>query len=236
MSWLQHYIRSSIGKKQLMAITGIGLVGFLFAHLAGNLTIFAGRDAINSYAQSLVDLGPLLWVARGGLIFMVLLHIWAGITLAMHNRASRPVNYKRFKSNKSTFYGRLMIWSGVLLLVYIGYHLAHFTLGLVQPELHALVEQANGGVVVSSFNERHDVYGMVVGGFQNAFIVALYVTAMLGLSMHVAHAIPSFFQTLGFSHPKYKDAIRVAGPAIAILMFIGYASIPLAVLFGVIKP
>ena len=141
MSWLQHYIRSSIGKKQLMAITGIGLVGFLFAHLAGNLTIFAGRGASNGYAQSLDELGPLLRVDRDGLIFMVLLHIWAGITLAMHNRASRPVNYKRFKSKSSTFYGRLMIWSGVLLLVYIGYHLAHFTLGLVQPELHALVER-----------------------------------------------------------------------------------------------
>ncbi len=216
------FLRSSIGAKILMAITGLGLVGFVIAHMLGNLLIFFGRDALNSYGESLRNLpGGLLWVARAGLVVMVVVHIITAIKVSAANRAARPIPYQR-KKNLVTGYGaRTMIWSGIIIASFLAYHLAHYTFLVTNPEFQNMVD-----------GNRHDVYTMVVTGFQSIPIVVLYIVAVGLLSLHLGHGIPSFFQSLGLRHPTYTPIIRRAGKAITIILFVGYASIPIAVVCG----
>jgi succinate dehydrogenase / fumarate reductase, cytochrome b subunit len=220
MSWFSTYIRSSIGMKQLMAVTGLILLGFVIAHLLGNLLIFAGPDAINSYAVGLRDLGPLLWIARLILLGAVLLHIFAAVRLVSINRAARPVRYQVFKPRITPYYARAMAWTGLIVAAFVVFHLLHLTFGAVYPEHFELVD-AEG---------RHDVYTMTVLGFQNVVVSGFYVVAVGLLALHLAHGIPSLFQSLGLRHPKYTPTIAKVGFWLAVLLFIGYVSIPAAVL------
>ena len=222
MSWFSQYLRSSIGMKQLMAVTGLILLGFVIAHLLGNLLIFAGRDALNAYAVTLVETGPILWVFRLVLLGAVLLHIAASIRLVSMNRAARPVRYQVFRPRTTPYYARAMAWTGLVIAAFVIFHLLHFTFGAINPEYYALVD-AQG---------RHDVYGMTVRGFQNVPIAGFYIVAVGLLTLHLAHGIPSLFQSLGLRHPKYTPTIETVGFWLAVLLFIGYASIPVAVLLG----
>jgi succinate dehydrogenase / fumarate reductase cytochrome b subunit len=225
MSWISDYLTSSIGKKQTMAISGLLLVLFLFVHLAGNLTVFAGPDATNGYAVRLRQYGPLLWVVRLGLLASFLVHVMAGLAVAAQNRQARLQEYRVYRPRRTTWYARWMLLSGVLLLAYVLFHLAHFTFGLIMPQYYALTDPM----------KQHDVYRMVVASFQNVGVSFLYMVAMFCLAMHLAHGVPSFFQTLGFNHPNYQALIESSGPVIAILLFVGYCSIPVAVLAGVLE-
>ena len=222
MSWFSTYIRSSVGMKQLMAITGLVLLSFVIAHLLGNLLIFAGPGALNSYAAGLHDLGPVLWIARLGLLGAVLLHIAAAVRLVQMNRAARPVRYQVFKPRTTPYYARAMAWTGLIIAAFVVFHLLHLTFGAVYPEHFDRVD-AEG---------RHDVYTMTVLGFQNVAVSGFYLIAVGLLSLHLAHGIPSLFQSLGLRHPKYSPAIAKVGFWLAVLLFAGYASIPTAVLLG----
>ncbi len=221
------YFKSSIGAKHIMAVTGLLMVLFLVSHLIGNLLIFAGQDAMNGYAVGLRELGSgsLIWVARLGLIAIVVLHIAAATRLVIINKAARPVPYRVFKPVRSPFYARVMPWTGVIILAYIIYHLMHFTFGVVQPGHFTMVDSAG----------RHDVYNMVIAGFQHPAVVVSYVLATSLLCFHMAHGIPSFFQSLGLTSPKYQSKLKAGGIALSIFLILGFISIPVACLTGILQ-
>lgn len=209
-----------------MAATGLGLVGFLIAHVSGNLLIFKGRDAINDYAVWLHSLGPLLWVARIGLLGVFALHVYLGIQLSQENRSARPVAYAHESTVQASLPSRWMLRTGLLVLAFVIYHLAHYTFGVIQPEGAALVQDPPG---------RHDVYGMIVNGFSNPVVALSYVFFLVVLAVHLWHGLASFFQTLGLSHSRYSKPADAVGRAAAVLIAIAYLIIPLSVLFGILE-
>lgn len=231
MSWFKSYIKSSVGAKHIMAITGLVLSGFVLIHMIGNLQIFLGQDAINEYAAGLKANPPLLWGVRAVLLVSVVVHIAAALRLVSINRAARPVKYHVFRPSRSPFYARVMPWTGLILLAFIVYHIMHFTLGMVLPDAYA-ARQVIDPIKGSS---RQDVYTMMVLGFQNPVVAISYIVAMALLCMHLAHGVSSFFQSLGLNHPKYNGFIRASGPVYALVVFLGNVSMPIAVLAGALK-
>jgi len=226
--------RSTIITKWVMAITGILIVGFLLAHVSGNLLIFAGRAAMNEYGVWLRELGhgTLIWALRVGLLVAFVLHIWSGIRMAALNRAARPVGYKQFKNRTSSLPARTMLLTGVLILLYAGYHLAHFTWGIAHPEYYHGIEEYNNGFQTLT---RPDIYTMVIQSFQQPLIVVIYLLSMVVVTMHLNHAINSAFQTLGINHPKYNTLLINGSRGLSVLIFLAYSSIPVAILTGFVK-
>ena len=226
MNSISAFTRASIGRKYIVAITGVILIGFIIGHLLGNLQIFIGPDAVNQYAVSLRNLGPLLWAVRVFLLIAVVLHIYFTIRLAIDNRAARPQAYARKDHVKATFASRTMALSGLLVLAFILYHLAHFTFLVVNPQ-YAELHDAQG---------RHDVFSMMVYGFQNPIVSTFYVIAMFLLTLHLTHGTSSFFQSLGLNDKTLTPKLAWGGRVFAWLIFAGYTSIPVAVLLGLVKP
>jgi len=231
MSRFQQALRSSIGAKTVMALTGLALLGFVLAHMAGNLQVFAGPEKLNAYAKSLQDLGPILWAMRIGLLVIFVLHVATAWTLWSQNRAARPVPYAVTAPSASTYASRTMIWTGFIVLAFVVYHLLHFTFGVVQPAYAGLhdVAVAHGTEV-----ERHDVYRMVVLGFQDPVVALSYVVAQVLLCLHISHGASSVFQTLGCTNPRLECVKKAAGPLLATLILIGNCSMPLAILLGLV--
>lgn len=224
MSWFVAYLRSSIGAKHLMAVTGLGLLGFAIFHMVGHLGMFAGPDAYNSYAHTLQSLGALKWLGRGGLLAIFVLHLYTGIRLAVLNRAARPVAYAAYKPRVSSLAARTMAITGAGLFVFIAFHLAHFTLGWVQPEaFHDLDTQG-----------RYDAYSMYVAGFRNVPLYLVYLVAMWIMASHLGHGAVSWLQSLGLRHPKYSPALASAGSVINVILFVGYMAPPTAILLGLV--
>lgn len=230
MSWFKSYVKSSVGAKHIMAVSGLILAGFVFAHMLGNLQIYLGQDKINSYAVSVQDNVLLLWGLRSVLLVAVIVHIAAAARLVALNRAARPVKYHVFRPSRSPFYARVMPWTGLILLAFIIFHLLHFTVGTIMPEAYA-VQELYDPIRGST---RHDVYTMMILGFQNPAVAVSYIVAMALLCMHLAHGVTSFFQSLGLNHPKYNGIIRKAGPVYGLMIFIGNTSMPIAVLTGAV--
>lgn len=228
MSWVSSYVKSSVGAKHLMAITGIVLSVFVLGHMAGNLLLFAGPDAINAYAEGLKNTPPLLWGTRVVLLVSVVVHVAAGLRLAAINRAARPVKYVRFRPVRTPFYARVMPWTGMILFAFIVFHLLHYTVGIVDGSTYA---GTAGNVDAAG---RPDVYSMMVSGFSNPLIAGSYLVAMVLLCMHLAHGVTSMFQSIGFNHPKYNTIVRYAGPVFGGVVFVGNTLIVLAVLAGVV--
>lgn len=225
MSWFVSYVRSSVGAKQLMALTGLGLLLFAIGHMVGHFGMFSGRDAYNSYAHFLQSLGALLWILRGGLVLLVVVHIVTGLKLARENSAARPQKYVRVRYTRTSIFARSMTWTGLAILAFIIYHLMHFTLGMVQPDsFHQL--DAKG---------RYDAYSMFVIGFQSTPILITYLVATTLLCFHLAHGAGSWLQSIGFSHPKYRVITTRLGPVLALVLALGYAAPPLGVAFNLIK-
>ena len=224
--------RSSIGAKLVMAITGLGLVVFVLGHLAGNLQVFLGQEALNHYAEKLREYPAFLWVARLGLLALVALHIAAAVRVTRANRSARPQRYAKRKSQEASFAARTLMVSGVLIALYVVYHLLHFTTHDVHAGYAGHTDAQGRYEMDRDPQGRHDVYSMVVASFQNPMISIVYVVAMLMLSMHLSHGIGSFMQTLGWGHPRYNRSVRLLGPVTAIVIGIGYISIPVAVLLG----
>jgi succinate dehydrogenase / fumarate reductase cytochrome b subunit len=210
---------SSIGKKMVMAVTGLVLLGFVVGHMIGNLQIYLGAKALNHYAEFLREFlhGQGIWLARGGLLIAVGLHIWAATMLTLGNWSARPVGYRQWQAKESTYASRTMVWSGPILAAFIVYHLLHFTTGQAHPEFVA-----------------GDVYRNVVIGFKNPFASAFYILAMLALGLHMYHGLWSMLQTLGLSHPRWNPWRRGIALAVAGVVVVGNISIPLAVLAGVV--
>ena len=215
----QAFMRSSLGLKIVMALTGIVLFGFVIGHMIGNLQVYLGPEVFNHYAELLRELGHgmALWIARAGLLVAVGLHIWSAWRLTLMNSAARPVGYREVERRESTYASRTMRWSGVILLLFIVYHLMHFTIGV-----HAVHPQFVHG----------DAYHNFVTGFQNPLVSGFYILAMLALGLHLYHGAWSFMQTLGLSHPRY-DHLRYAFAALVTLVILaGNISFPVAVLTG----
>ncbi|MEZ4403853.1 MAG: succinate dehydrogenase cytochrome b subunit [Kofleriaceae bacterium] len=225
MSWFVSYVRSSVGAKQVMAVTGLGMVLFALIHMLGHLGMFSGRDAYNGYAHTLQGLGALKWIARGGLVAILVIHLVTGLSLARANAAARPQKYVVQKLARTSIYARTMALTGLVVLAFIVYHLMHFTLGWIQPDyFHHL--DAKG---------RYDAYSMFVMGFKSTPILISYLVAVSLLCMHLAHGAGSWLQSLGLNHPKYEALTSKAGPVIALVLIIGYLAPPLGVAFNLIK-
>ena len=210
-----------------MAVTGLILLLFIIGHLLGNLQIFLGPDWINSYAEHLRNLGPLLWLIRAFLLVAVILHIYYTIVLTIDNRRARPAAYAKKENVKATFASRYMWLSGLVVLAFILYHLAHFTLVIADQRLaHLNPDPLN----------RRDVFSMMVYGFQQPIVSAFYIVAMFLLMLHLTHGASSFFQSLGLNDKRMNPRLAWGGRVFAWLIFIGYCSIPIACLSGLVKP
>lgn len=217
------FLCSSLGTKYLMALTGIGLVGFVIVHLSGHFLIYAGAETINAYAQKLQDLGALLWVARFGLLGIFCLHLACAIKLQRENKAARPVPYTRSGVIQASYASLTMIYSGLFILAFIIYHLAHFTFHLLDVR----------EVGVDSLGQK-DVYTMIVRSFENPVVSATYIFAMLVLGLHLSHGISSVFQTLGAGKIGIWPKISIAGRTLAWILALAYISVPVAVLLGLV--
>ena len=215
MAVLQKIHGSTIGKKAVVAVTGLILVGFLVGHVSGNLLFFAGAQKINDYSKFLHDSPVILWGTRLLLLASVAAHIIATLQLAMLRRSARPFGYQAEKKNVSSFATRTMILSGPLIAAFVVYHILHFTTGAAHPNFNAV-----------------DVHHNVLSAFQIWWVAAIYIGAMLILSGHLSHGIWSMLQTVGASHPKYDGAVRRAATLVAILIIIGFISVPLGILMG----
>lgn len=225
---LIQFWNSSIGRKLVVAITGILLVGFLLGHMAGNLLIFQGREHLNDYAGFLHGMlhGWGIWIARLGILGAFLLHIFATISLVRENRAARDSRYACDATVQAPTSSRIMIWTGLTVIAFVVFHIFHFTVRL-DPELAAMKDPAHP--------ERHDVFGMVIAGFQNPLVVLFYIVAISLLCSHLSHGIASIFQTLGLRTEKTRVAIRNLGLGISVLLWIGFLSIPILVATGALK-
>ncbi len=228
-SALCRFSQSSIGRKIIIAVTGLLLVGFLAVHLAGNLLMYAGPDAINDYAKKLHSMGPLIWVARLGLLGIVGLHIVYTIRLTRANRAARLQGYAVNVVQTASRGSRSMIWSGLTILAFVVYHLAHYTAGLGNEYRDV------GKARYFLASGDHNAYQMVVDGFGVWYVSAFYVVAMGLLFMHLSHGVGSMAQTLGVTTPRTRGLIEWAGRGLAGALFLGFASIPVAVMTGFLK-
>jgi succinate dehydrogenase / fumarate reductase, cytochrome b subunit len=211
---------SSIGKKVVMALTGLVLAGFVLGHMTGNLLMFKSPEAINAYAKWLHDNVAMLWTARTVLILSVIAHIWAGIQLTLENRAARAGGPAVDATRRATFASRTMPYSGVVILGFVIFHLLHFTLKMV-----ALGDVSYGP----------DVYKMVVAGFSCKTVAVFYIISMLLLCLHLSHGVSSVFQTLGLRNERWRGRLDFLALAYAWIVALGFISIPLAVLTGVLK-
>ena len=223
MSWLGRYLKSSIGAKHVMAVTGLLLLLFAIVHMLGHLQMFGGQNMYNAYAHFLQSLWEVKWPIRVGLLVLLFVHVATALALVAKNRAARPERYAVYKPTKSSISGRTMAWTGIALFGFLAFHILHFTIGTVQPEHFHVMDP----------KDRWDAYSMFVYGFQDWRIFVVYAIGMLGLAMHLGHGASSWLQSLGLRHPKYP-ADRL-GPVLAAILIVGYYAPPLAVAFHVIE-
>jgi succinate dehydrogenase / fumarate reductase cytochrome b subunit len=212
--------QSTNGKKVIMAVTGFMMFAFVIGHMLGNLQMFEAPEHINAYGHFLHNLGELLWIERGVLLLAIVLHITATIQLALRSKAARPIGYSRRQAINSSYASRTMYWSGPIVLAFIIFHLLQFTAGYIHP--HA---QFVAG----------DVYGNVVSGFQVWWVSAWYIFAIILLGLHLSHGLASMFQSVGLAHPRLSPILKNAARSVALLIVLGYISIPISVLLGFIK-
>jgi succinate dehydrogenase / fumarate reductase, cytochrome b subunit len=223
MSLIANFLTSSIGRKWIVALTGLVLVAYVLGHLAGNLQIFWSAERINAYAVFLHSLGPILWAIRLFLLACFVAHIYFTIQLALENRSARSQQYAEQVPQRSTTASRTMAISGLIVLCFVIYHLLHFT---VQVDPSIIQKDAEG---------HTNVYNMVILGFMSPFATIFYLLGIFLLCMHLSHGFSSFIQTLGLNTRSTARALQVGGTALAWLVFAGYASIPLSVLFGFLQ-
>jgi succinate dehydrogenase / fumarate reductase cytochrome b subunit len=214
------FLDATVGKKAVMAVTGLILFGFVVAHMIGNLQAYLGPEVMNHYAVWLRELmhGAGLWIARGVLIVAVILHVWAALSLTLDNRKARPVGYRERRWEESSYASRTMVWSGPILALFIVYHLLHLTTGNLHP---AFVEG--------------DVYHNFVTGFRVVPASVFYIVAMLCLGLHLYHGVWSMLQTLGLSHPRWNPLRKAFAGTITAVVVLGNISFPVAVLLGIIR-
>ena len=225
MRQLINFYNSSIGKKLVVAFTGLVLIAYVLGHLVGNLQIFMGPEQIDWYAERLHSMGPILWLIRAFLLGCFVLHIVTTIRLAIENRLARPDRYAVKVDIRTTTAARTMVLSGVILLCFVIFHLLQFT-----------IRPAGLGFPSYMLPDGHtDVYNMIVRAFLNPFAAGFYILGMYLLCSHLSHGFSSFLQTLGLNSQKVAHILETGGVLLAWLIFAGYTSIPLAVILGFLK-
>jgi succinate dehydrogenase / fumarate reductase, cytochrome b subunit len=220
MGRLRTFYGSMVGKKAVMGITGLIGIGFVILHSLGNLLVFRGPAAINSYSHFLRSTGELLWALRIVLIVAVILHVIAAIQLTRQSRAARPIGYMKHETQVATIPARTMRWGGALLLVFIVVHILHFTTGTIRP----------AGVF-----STEDVYSNVVTSFRIWWVALFYVITMIALGFHLFHGAWSSVRSIGLSPPSPQPLHRKISFAIAVLVWAAFTAIPVAVLSGIVR-
>jgi succinate dehydrogenase / fumarate reductase cytochrome b subunit len=220
MGRLRGFYASMVGKKVVMGVTGIIGIGFVIIHSLGNLLVFRGPEAINSYSHFLKSTGELLWGLRIVLVVAVIFHVIAAVQLTRQSLAARPIGYKKHESQVATIASRTMRWGGALLLVFIVVHILHFTTGTIQP----------AGVF-----SREDVYANIVTSFRIWWVALFYVVAMLALGLHLFHGAWSSVRSIGASPPSPQPLNHKISVVIAVLVWAAFTAIPVAVVLGIVR-
>ncbi len=250
------YLNHLVISKFVMAATGAFIVLFITGHAIGNLQIFLGKDALNTYAAFLQSLGEILWAERIVLGLAFVLHIITSIYLKLYNNKVRPTKYAVTKYIKARFSSRTMIWTGIMIGSFLVFHILHFTSRDIDPkykEMHEVYQDEHASyfgfdeTVMQATNaedlgiglhpiikQRHDTYAMVVDGFQNIWISLFYILAVILLGFHLSHAIQSMFQTLGINGPRFTPLMIKISNAYGIFIALAFAIVPLSVLLGFI--
>jgi len=212
------FYQTTIGKKAVMAVTGVMLFGFIVSHLLGNLQIYLGRETMNHYAVALRTMPAVLWGARAVLLIAVIMHITASIQLTTLKHAARPIGYVKKKPVQATLASRTMMWSGPLVLAFLIFHLLHLTFGTVHP----------------NFQDVHPYENMVIG-LHTIPIALVYVVSVCMLGLHLYHGVWSMFQSVGINHPRYTPMLKKFAVYSSILLVLGFISIPIAVATGIVS-
>ncbi|MDP9204198.1 MAG: succinate dehydrogenase cytochrome b subunit [Gemmatimonadota bacterium] len=220
MGRLRGFYASMVGKKVVMGVTGLIGIGFVVLHSLGNLLVFRGPEAINSYSRFLKNTGELLWALRAVLIVAVVLHVIAAVQLTRQSRAARPIGYTKREPQVATIASRTMRWGGALLVVFIVVHILHFTTGTIRP----------AGVF-----SREDVFANVVFSFRIWWVALFYVVSMIALGLHLFHGSWSSVRSIGVSPPSSDPLHRKVSVVIAILVWAAFTAIPVAVFFGIVR-
>ena len=212
------FYESTIGKKAIMAVTGLILFGFLIAHMLGNLQIYLGREVMNHYAETLHGNPALLWTVRTILLVSVILHIWASIQLSMIKSEARPVAYVKRANVSSSWASRSMMLSGPIIAAFVIFHLLHLTTGTIHPQ----------------FVELHAYENLVTGFLVVPFAIA-YIVVMILIGFHLSHGICSMFQSMGLSHPRYTPMIKKFAAVFSWILIAGFISVPVSILVGLVR-
>jgi len=231
---MRHFLRNlfcfSVGKKYLMAGTGAVMVLFVIGHMAGNLQFFLGPEAINRYGHFLQSNVEVLWPVRLALLAVIALHIWSATSLTLENRAARPAAYEQWQPTAASYASRTMMMSGIIVAVFIVYHLLHYTV-MVQAvnfagrDFHTLTDSEH----------RHDIYRMMVIGFQQPAVSLFYIIGVFLLCLHLSHGMSAMFQSLGWKNQGYGPCLDRAAKWAAALIFLGYVSIPISILLRCVQ-
>lgn len=226
---LGSFLRSSIGRKLLMALTGLVLFGFVTGHLVGNLQIFLPPEKINHYAHLLESLGSGLWLIRGFLLACTVVHVWLAIDLTLENRAARPQSYGVDYTARATLASRIMARTGLVVLAFLVFHIFHYTVRAGHPEWSEHTYKLADGTMV------RDVHTMMVQGFSNWGVSIFYIVAVGLLGYHLSHGIGSMVQTLGLRNHKWAICLERFAAGYSWIYFLLNAAIPLSILFGFVK-
>lgn len=222
MNRLMRLFSTSIGRKLVMALSGLILFGWLVGHLLGNMALYQGPAGLNSYAAWLQG-HPALWIMRIFMLCVFGIHVYVALALWMENRDARSTGYAT-RTFQTSWASRYMMITGSLVVVFLVYHIMHFTLGIVAPQYYGGIDSAG----------HHDVYAMVVRSFQNPLLAGSYIIAILLIGTHLIHASRSMFQTVGINHESYNGSIRLVSQIVVALFVIGNCSMPILVLAGVV--
>ncbi|MFO0564792.1 MAG: succinate dehydrogenase cytochrome b subunit [Polyangiaceae bacterium] len=213
---------TTIGKKVVLALTGLVLYGFVIVHMLGNLQVFMGPEQLNGYAKKLHDLGPLLWVGRIVILSCFVVHVATVLQLYARTQAARPIGYRLKKNQVTTYAALTMKFGGIALFLFVLYHLAHLTVPGVS-------------MAASYKHDAIDVYANVVNGFRVPWVTAIYVVAQVFLGMHLYHGAFSLFQSLGLNHPRYTETLKFLAQTLGVAVAAANIAMPVAVLAGVVK-
>lgn len=211
------FFDESIGKKVVMAATGVILFGFVGGHLMGNLQVFLGPDVFNAYGQFLRENPALVWGTRVTVLISVVLHIWSSVQLTALKRSARPVAYSTWSAKDSDYASRTMMMSGPIIAGFVVYHLMHLTFGTLHPSF-----------------DHTDIYHNLVVGLSSPPVALAYIVAVVMLGMHLRHGLWSMFQTLGLTNPRYLPKLKTLAGLVAAALILGYISIPVGILTGVV--
>lgn len=221
---IRNFSQNTVGKKMIMAFTGIFLVLFVILHLLGNSSIFFGPDGINAYTEKLHSLPALVWGFRLIMIVLLSIHVYFGITLYLDNRDARPFQYKVKKSLRATFASKNMIWTGAAIAAFLIYHLLHFTIRVLSIRAVGL-----------DSNQRPDIFSMVLSGLTEIHSLIIYTFGLIALFLHMFHGVQSLFQTMSLSTEGVQNSIIKYSRTVAVLIFIAYLTIPAVILAGMLK-